>query len=365
MSWDELAAGLGFTPHAPLIAYDAELGFRQLERALGPRAGPPPSELHWLRGEHRGHRALVISHQIDDGVSWTTAIVEIDPPLLVGAAFSEGGVFRRLLLGAADVSLGAAVDKRLRVTATASAQLQALLLTPAGDPGFLDALARQVGRVTVGDSAVACPLTQRDAGPDVARAALDDAAWLAGELAVRRVAVPPSPAEVAERRRWRELAAVRSLVFDAHRMQLRGTIAGAHVEVALEPQGPSLFTAIGVRFPRPIGVLFDLRNIGAYGMASRWFGQAIHTGDPAFDTAFVLRGLPEEPIKQVFAHPALRATLVSLARRASELTMTHDGMFWRWPVAAVDATKLEDQLDAAVTATESIFGALEAIHPYR
>ncbi len=367
--WAALARALGLTPHEPSAGFGSTASFRHLKRSLGPVAGPPPRFQHWLRGRRAGRRVMVVFHIEGSGshqTSWTSTVSEIDPPLFVGASIGHEGLFSTFFNGE-DLQLGLPpVDAILRLGALDPVYFRKLLLTRAGSPALLSTACSMVQNgFTVTDSTVVCSTSGYVTSPAQIAAQLDQAGWLASELEARKRAMGPTPAEERVAGEWRAYADSRGLKFDAARIHMHGAVNDAEIEVALETNAGVIQTAIGVRFPRPVGLRLHLKKAGTFAFLTRLFSQDIDTGDRWFDDAFIIQGHPEPAVRAVFQSQTLRATLLNIAGSASELSMTEQGVFWLWPAATIGSEQLDTHVRAALGATDALFGRVEPHGPYR
>jgi hypothetical protein len=368
--WWNLARTLSFEPHEPSAGYGAHASFRQLKRALGPVVGPPPKWEHWFYGRRSGRECIVLQYETGSGSNrqtWTALVVRLDPPLFLGTSISREG-FLNELFGGVDVQLGAPqFDKELRLGAFDREKLRALLYP--SDPQSLATLQALVRGTRDGmhvtDSTVVFERSGILTDPIRTAQLLDLGVWVAEELGRRRASMPVTPDETARRAEWQAYATRMNLDFEPAQMKLSGAINGTKLEVALETNGARVQTAVTVRWPHELGVNVRLRKASGVSFLSSLFSQDIETGDPAFDSMFLVQGYPEPWVRQTFAHPDLRATLRNVAGGASELTMNNSGAFWLWPVAAIGRYDLEGHVSMALRASAALFGTVQAMGVYR
>jgi hypothetical protein len=368
--WWNLARSLSFEPHEPSAGYGAYASFRQLKRALGPVVGPPPKWEHWLHGKRNGREAIVLQYETGSGSNrqtWTGVVVRIDPPLFFGTSISREG-FLSDLFGGADLQLGAPMfDKELRLGALDGERLRALLYpSDAQSTQTLQALVRATrDGLHVTDSTAVFQLSGIVTDPMRIAQYIDQASFIAGELARRRASMPITPNETALRTEWQSYATTMQMDFDAPHMRMRGERNGTRVEVALETNGGRIQTAVTVKWPQALSVNVRLRKSGALAFLSKLFSQDIDTGDRVFDDMFLIQGYPEPWVRMVFAHPDLRATLCSIAAGANELTFNHEGCFWLWPAPTYARRDLDGHVSAALRASAALFGTVQSMGPFR
>ncbi len=365
-AWQLLAEALGFTPHRATTPFDLRTSFRQLERELRPeRAEPPVYTSHHLRGTWCDRRAFVIHHRAghgDDVREYTTAVVELAQPLHLATVF--GSERHVTLLDRVEVP---GTRRWLPFQGADTSTPRAFLLAPGPPADLVLQLADAVARgCSVTDSKVCRSLAGSERDPAHVRAALDDCVALAAVLEARRAAVPRSPWDEDVRREWHTFAANRQLTFDEHRGQLRGEIASASLEVAIEERGTQLFTTVETQFPSALGIELEIRKTAAVPRLSRWFGQDLKTGDRAFDDAFVVRGTPADRVRRVFDDSSLRAALVAAVGDADDLRMTQHRLFWNKTSPILERAVLDRHVGAATAAIRAIFAnATAAPGPYR
>ena len=93
--------------------------------------------------------------------------------------------------------------------------------------------------------------------------------------------------------------------------------------------------------------------------------QDVVVGDAAFDRAFQIQGYPIEPVQAVFQNPGFRMQLMAVARVASHIELTHDGVSWFIPRPAQSAAELHDHIEMAVRVARSREPQEDAPGPYR
>ena len=368
--WSALAQALGFVPHAASAGFGLQASFRQLKRVLGPVAGPPPAWSHWLYGSHRGSEALVLLYETGSGssrITSTAVVVRIDPSLFLGASISQESMLSELFDGF-DVQLGIPMfDEALRLGALDRRRLVALLYpSDARSTQLLQALVRHTrAGMRVTDSTVTITLSGVVADPALIGQSLEHATWVAQELAHRRASMPATPEDSALRVAWEAHANSRGMEFDAGRMRMAGVVNGTRVEVALETNAARIQTAVTVHWPQPLGVNVRLRKSSGLSLLGDLFVQDIDTDDPGFDQMFVIQGSPEPWVRRVFAHPDLRAALMSIAPQANELTFNHSECFWLWPGALQTQRDLDAHVAMALRVSAALFGTVQSSGPYR
>lgn len=368
--WAELAQNLGLSPRVANAGYGQAASFGQLTRAIGAHAPPPPRFSHWLTGMWRGTESIVVHYATGSGKSrhlWTSAVVRLDPPLLLGATIDRDGSLARLFDGE-DVALGIPhLDAALRLSAFSPDRLRELLYPrDHHDYAFLGTMAAEVHRgLSAADSRVTVRLPHLVVEPNRIRAALEVAHFVAAGLRVRRARMQPTPVEVAIRGAWAQFADRHGFTFDPERMLVRGTAGGATIEIALETVHRTVGTSIHIGWPRSLRVGLHVKKQGSLAFLTNLFEQDFKTGDGAFDEAFIVQGHDAAWVRHALAAPALREALRVAAHVATELTMNDEGLSWMHRLPARSTVELEEHLALATRASTALFGKLEDVGPYR
>lgn len=369
-AWAALAAHLGFTPRVAQAGFGEDASFGQLRRALGGVAPPPPSFSHWLVGSWRGQTCYVVHYSVGSGSSrqlYTGAVTELNPPLLLRASIHVDGSLQRFF-GGPDLTLGIPhVDDALRLKAGDPRRLHELLAPrDHADHEFLIMLANLVrSGLSVTDTRIIFRYDGLCVDPTNIRLALERVSWARDELARRRARMSVPPEELAVRAEWQRCADERRLAFDPARMILEGPVSGSRVSVSLETFGDAIGTAVEVQWPRSVGVGLHVRKAGTFAFLTSLFGQDIHTGDPAFDAAFIVQGNPEAWVQHALANPHLRHALRATASAATDLTLTDHALSWTLARPTLTGRDLGQHLDMAAHTSHALFGSLESLGPYR
>jgi hypothetical protein len=365
--WAVLAKQLDLVPYHASAGYGLQASFRQLKRALGSPAGPPPSLGHWLYGRRSGSEVLVVVYSTGSGknrTTWTACVARIDPPLFLGVDIGTQSPLHGLF-GLEDVELGFPhVDGALELHAPDPQRLRTLLWPSDATGQHLLAQMMSSSGLRVTDSAVRLTLSGIEADPHVIARRLDTAVWIGQTLAARRRQIGATAGELAQQSVWRGVAEGSHLRFDAERMRIEGELAGAGVEIALETDG-GLFTAVTCRFPRSIGVNVRLRRAGALHFLQGLFGGDIQVGDPAFDNLYAVQGYPEPAVRHLLSHAPLRVALSNLAARTDDVTMNDMGLFFRMRGVHATEPELAGLLAFVRHVVAAIFGEVQALGPYR
>jgi len=364
--WPRLAEALDFTPRRAAAPFDLTASFRQIERDLTPEVvSPPIANSHLLRGTWRDRRAVIVNHRVglgEDRRACASVVVELTPPLHLAAVFGAPGQLDR----AHQVEV-AGGHRWLSFQAADADAARTFLRSLALPHDLTQQIADAVdGGCTITDSKVCWSIDDREVAPDRVRAALDACAALAAMLEARRATLPAAPWDLDLRRAWGSVAATRGFTFEAPRACLRGEVAGAALEVAIEERGPGLDTTVDVQFPRPLGVDLELRKAAAVPRLRRWFGRDLAVGERAFDDAFVIRGAPGHHVRRVFDAPPLRAALLGVVGEVVDLRMSQHRLAWRRATPMLDRAALDRHVDAAAAVVRAIFAAGGAASgPYR
>ncbi|MBL8627223.1 MAG: hypothetical protein JNK64_38385 [Myxococcales bacterium] len=364
--WPRLAEALDFTPRRTAAPFDLTASFRQIERDLTPEVvAPPIANSHLLRGTWRDRRAVIANHRVgvgDDRRACASVVVELTPPLHLAAVF---GAPRQL--DPVDQVKLAGSHRWLSFQGADADAARAFLLSPAPPSDLPEQLADALDRgCTVTNSKVCWSIDDAEVTPDRVRAALDACLVLAAGLEARRATLPAPPWDLDLRRGWGDHAAARRFAFDASRACLRGDIAGASLEIAIEECGPCLDTTVDVQFPSSIGVGLELRKAAAVPRLRRWFGRGLKVGERAFDDAFVVRGTPASHVRRVLAAPSLRAALLGVVGDVADLRMSPHRVWWRRATPMLERAALDRHVDAAAAVVRALFEAGGAAPgPYR
>lgn len=368
-AWANLARTLGLTPYEPTAGYGPGVGFRQVLRSLG-AVGTEPSLRHWLYGRRHGVEVVVLNYETGGGsstVAWTGALARVDPPLFLGLNLSRQG-FLSNLFGASDIRLGdPAMDEELYVLGFDPARVASFLRPDL--PHVRDLLTRMVGtlrqqELCVTDSAVLVSQTGSHAEPEPLGRMLDAGIWFARTLAARRAEVPRDD-DLFRMLEWQAYASAAGLVFDPERLTLTGVRSGAAVEVALETEGQKTHTGVTVHFPSSTGLGLTVRRTGLPGFLQGLFGQDIKVGDKDFDEMFLVTGYPEPAVRALLGRPNVLGVLKAVGARTSEVQLNHAGMSFRLPGCYARADEVGALVDWAELATRDLFGATDALGPYR
>jgi hypothetical protein len=326
---------------------------------IGPKA---PSTAHTMVGRHRGHDvALTLitsthtdSHSNMTRTSYATyAMARIDPPLLVGLKLDT-----RSKVTLSDLlSFNLRPDTGPQIAAFDPATAQRLLDQRDAD-GFQPVdnaralVAATGGKVAVEMTDNLVTVLQHDSvttAPELGYW-LDGAVLLAQRMGARSRALGR-----AAHAGWTSFARASGLSLDVERHVLEGTYAGVRVRLSLATDDGTPHTQVRVFFPRPLGLGFSIARQGLVDSIVSFFGgQDIQLGDPAFDDAFVIKGQPEDAVRQLLASPEARARLLAILSRASRLTMSDLGLDVRAHAFQTDETVLRAMLDDATAAVRPL-----------
>ena len=369
--WAALAHTLSLVPYVPSATFSFGASFRQMKRTLGYRADGPPSFQHHLYGLRGGTEIIVLTYTVGSGSNETTytgVLARIDPPLLLGLAVRRRGIFDRLF-GSTDLPLGsAAADQSLHVRGFDG---RPALLLSAADPGGAALLSQLVDTTRsewapeISDSVVALSRSGTHTDPSDIAVAADWAVHLATTLAARRHVVPLTPNEQAMQAEWQRFAGHASFDFDAQRMKLDGKAGGARTEIALETDGQHARTSVSVWFPREIEVALVVQRTTTPGFLQGIFSQDITIGDQAFDAMYSVSGQPVAAVRAALARPPLVAVLNHLGAWTTSVQMNHRELYFRVDGPIATEAQLAHVLGLARTATDSLFGEIQNLGPYR
>lgn len=307
--WADTAAALGFGLFLPLAAFDARATFKTLKRGIGTKAGRP-SVWAWMYGRRTAGETLVIGQSRgDEGQLLTTVVARIDPPLFLGveAYRQPNGLFE---------GRSWAPERTAQVFARAPTALTALAaIANAGAIGILDS--------TV---VVNLPGIVADAG--TIGYVVETARNAASALSEARKGLPKSEGERAQEATWGAFADTEHLKFDANRLEISGTMAGAKVRIALEGEPFAAVTTVNVELPGNLGLGLSVTKQRGPSILNSLVGIAdLPSGDPWFDEAYVVRGNPAPTVQQMIFNPLLRRTIDDLARAARSFELGDAHLF--------------------------------------
>lgn len=387
--WASLAAELRLPAHLVCMSYREGESFHQLRARIGLPA-PNPGLSDWLCGTMDGAR-VIVAHYVtkgsiadfghnttsQGGAYRTAVLVELDPPLFMGARIGAERFF-----GGADLQLGVpAIDGSLKIHAHDPVKLRALLTpTSASDSVFLEQLAGAVrDGAFITDSMVGFHLREKVPSAATVGRCLHTAGWLRREILARLARVPTAPHEQGLAAEWGHVASARRLQFDAARQRIEGLVDGVAVSVAAVPSDVTQLTEVSARWPRCIGVQLAVAKFaqqqtdpalqaGPHATLLQLFtnlvGQDIRVGDEPFDDAYQVMGFPEQAVRNVFTSPHLRAAMVQIAKVADEVSMTDQAITW-FVKASARGADLGGHLDMAAYTAKALFPSVEAAHPFR
>ncbi|NUO53187.1 MAG: hypothetical protein HOV80_30435 [Polyangiaceae bacterium] len=386
-AWAALATALNLRAHLACSDYYDGDGFRQVRSRLGMAAVAPKLD-DYLWGAHEGAEVILASYKetaklsdfgvnTSDGVArFVAVLVALDPPLFMGTRVSREGMLSNMF-GGSDVQLGVPeIDRALRLTSLDADKLRALLApASAQDQAFLGKLSGLAGGgLYVTDSFVGYRLPGSQHDPAMVGACIANAVWVRNELAARAARVPKRPHEVALAESWAGVARAASLAFDEARFSLQGVVDGVALEIALSPTAGAPMTSVSVRWPRPIGVQLRLSKFDPAKGADKEAGEGAHrvlfqfltdviaqdirVGDPKFDDAFLVQGFPEDHVRSALSSPSLRDAMVRIAKVATEVSMTDQGITW-FIQGQAKAAELDEHIRMAVHTAGALFPALD------
>lgn len=375
----------GLSPVFACAPYSERESFNQLWARLGSLANPKATTA-WAVGNYQGARVIVTQHTTDaklfsgnnvDGTAfWVDVLLELERPLFMGARvnheFESTDSFELLTTGVPFF------DNALRFKARDLGKLSAMFMPrTAEDHAFLDALVRAAkDGFFIADSHVGFRLASNRTDAAKIGGALQACLWFRRVLAERSARVPLRPEEQARIADWAAFAASRGLDFDAPRAVMSGVIDGIPVDVSLDPGGFT-DTIVVARWPRQLTLQLRVTKLGA--TMGRTFegtdlatkqahlfllGQDIKIGDPKFDVPFQVEGFPEPEVKRVLASEDLRARLVAIGSRASEVNVTERGLSWT-VFGQPTRDDIAGHLQMAVDTAHSMFGRPAVPAPYR
>lgn len=375
----------GLSPVFACAPYSERESFNQLWARLGSLANPK-AKTAWAVGTYQGARVIVTQHTTDaklfssnnsDGTAfWVDVLLELERPLFMGARvnheFESEDSFEVLTTGVPFF------DNALRFKARDPGKLSAMFMPRTeADHAFLNALVRAAkDGFFVTDSYVGFRLASKRTDAAKIGGALQACSWFRRVFAERSAHAPLRPEEQARVADWAAFAESRGLAFDAPRAVMSGVIDDIPVELSLDPGGWG-DTIVVARWPRQVAVQLRVTKLGATmgrlfegtDLATkqahlRLLGQDIKVGDPKFDTPFQVEGFPEPEVKRVLASDDLRARLVAIGSRASELNVTERGLSWT-VFGAATRDELAGHLQMAVDTAHSMFGRPKTPPAYR
>ena len=368
--WAELARALDLVPYAATATYSYGASFRQMKRALGVVAAPPPSFQHHLYGHRRGVEIMVVTYDVGSGSSqqtYTAVLARIDPPLFLGLALRPRGFFDRLF-GSVRFPIGDIEGDNTLLLEGFDRGVGLLLRPAAEDRALLDhvvAQARSDWKPAISDSVVTLERAGTYTDPREVGAVAEWAVGLPTSLAARGLTLPPLPSLAKAREDWQRFADNEGFAFDASRMKLSGNAGLSPAEIVLETDGQHVRTSVSVMFPHEIGVAFVVQRTTLPGFLQGLFSQDIRVGDKAFDDMYKVSGYPVEQVRAALARPSLLAVLKEVGASTTSVQMNHRELYFRVDGGLVTAAPLSRVIELGRTATASLFGEVGSVGPYR
>ncbi|MEO7329496.1 MAG: hypothetical protein ABI193_13010, partial [Minicystis sp.] len=271
-----------------------------------------------LRGLHtyRMVRSNTSDHH-EEKHYYTELYALLDPPLLMGLRINEQGALGRAarkLFGTEDIEVGyPAFDERFLVKGVDADHVRRLVNGPVGVE-----LLRAAGvhpSLWISDIYATTEYSgyERDLGK--VRVALE-AVGRIGEALLAQRARELAPWEPPLRAAWQNVASGWRLTFDPQRARMSGEAHGLPITVGINFENGRFVTSARFTLPRPPACEISLAPQESDGFFSRLFrGQDIKVGDPAFDSAFIVKGEPEEVVRSVLT-PIARQRLLAIRSRA-------------------------------------------------
>jgi hypothetical protein len=169
---------------------------------------------------------------------------------------------------------------------------------------------------------------------------LDSVAWLACQLAARRVDLPETSREHAQREAWRSFASEHGMSFDPLRMDMHGYTSFGDLRICLDGERGSIATLASITFETHLGV-------------------SMRVPKPR-----LVVGYPQKEMERVLARPGVAQALSDLARQGYEVDLSDRDVLLRAQGSTPTTADLE-RLARDLAQLTSLFA--ETIHdgPYR
>ncbi len=300
---------------------------------------------------------------------YTYARVDYGRSLDIGLSVSPRHMATRLfdsLIGESDVEIGdPEVDPYYSIHGSDVDLLRRLFTVPYLNEA-LRAMRNAAFRPYLSDASLRCERRGKSFDPGALSVAIDSAVDLARRVIAARQAVGASSAERAVDTVWRQVASARGFELDVANTRMSGRFEAMHVEVDAQLRRGARWTVFTVRFDHPLGLGLRLTRQGALSGLGKLLGaQDIETGDPIFDKRFVVKGAPEAVVRGLLT-PDVRARLVELQERATELEVVDDRLSAHVAWLVADATVLESGIAAVAKAGAALAQvSVEGPGPYR
>lgn len=344
--WADAAAALGLGTFLPIGAFDLRATFKTMKRCLGTKA-PYPSAWSWMFGK-RGGTEVLVAAQVREPSFLTSVVARIDPPLFLG------------------IEAWRQANALFEGRSWAPARMTELF---ARAPTALMALGNAPGASTtmISDSTVIVNFPQIEVNATTLAYALDTAAGAASALVEARRNLPKSEGERTQEATWQSFATEHSLRFDADRLELSGTYAGAKIRIVLEGEPFCAMTTVDVDFPSrlELGLSITRQRLPSF-VRTLMGNYQLSSGDVMFDESFGVRAQAAVRAQQLLWNPALRRTIaeLGLASRAFELTDGH--LFAQYVTPMATTAELRGLCERIGGLVGALFpGVSAAAGPYR
>jgi hypothetical protein len=367
-AWAEAARLLGLSLRRSKSSVCDSLA--ALRDTAGPIVTGKPSMYDWMVGRWRDVEVFVlltmrrVGPSDDERREFTTHVIAgIDPPLFAGLVATSRSAVDALFGGRPPLVGHPPFDAGFDVRAALPARaVEILRPVRGGGADAIDQLAlwqqRRVG-VDVTDNLVTISASGQRYDVVALRSWLDAAAWIASALAERCKAIAPPAEGDVPLRAWEDCARAHALAFDGARALMDGVFGGVGVSLRLDTIRGAMTTQLRARFPSPLGlglsIARDDHKVDLWAMLTA-ADQDIIVGDPAFDTAFVVKGNPPQHVQRLLAWPEARARLLALLYRAPFVWVTDEHLGVEMRGALAQREHLEALLTDGTRAVTAMMG---------
>lgn len=385
--WVQMARDLGL--QTAMVSDGSMVGwsFASVRRELAEPAMPEPKTTPWLHGERAGISVIAAPvwlaswthiHQPYDGTlmdtamppaPYTLAMAEIDPPLFAGVRMVNrdstrfGPPVAEALVRFGDPTL----DTKLWTYAFDVDRLHRIFAPRHAGDDFVQAIATAatLAIVSIQDGVVEVMTPGHGYAPGRLEGQLEIATTIARELSARSAALPERTGEGPAKSGWAKEVAARGLGFDPHRWHAFGRVGGVAVEVLLESAADGVHTTVRAMFRASLacGVYVKRgRRPPLFGIF--WRAEGLELGDADWDRVFRVEAFDAVRVRELLKQARLRASLLDLARDASDLVL-NDAEVLVAAEGVVPPARLGKMIDGVVAVVDALTPPLPSAGPFR
>jgi hypothetical protein len=385
--WSQLSSDLGLA--IAMVSERSMVGwsFASVRRELAEPAMPEPKTTPWLHGERGGISVIAAPvwlaswthiHQPYDGTlmdtpmppaPYTLAMAEIDPPLFAGVRMVNrdstrfGPPVAEALVRFGDPTL----DTKLWTYAFDVDRLHRIFAPRHAGDDFAQAIATAttMAIVSIQDGVVEVMTPGHGYAPRQLEGQLEIATTIARELSARSSMLPERAGEGPAKSGWATEVGARGLGFDPHRWHAFGRVGGVAVEVLLESAADGVHTTVRAMFRASLGCgLYVKRGRRPPLFGIFWRAEGLELGDEDWDRVFRVEAFDAVQVRALLKDRRLRASLIHLARDASELVL-NDAEVLVAAEGVVPPSRLGAMIDVVVSVVDALTPPLPSAGPFR